>query len=72
MGNIYKVVSRVSREVLKEKFGTEHKFFQKRTADCYIQNQFYSYIDNEAYRIFLLTELKQTYQKGEIFKSEES
>ena len=59
MGNIYKVIN---GEISKEKYRSKHKFFQKRATDCYIQNQFYNYIDNEENRSFF-TELKQTYEK---------
>ena len=59
MGNIYKVIN---GEISKEKYRSKHKFFQKRATDCYIQNQFYSCIDNEENRSFF-TELKQTYEK---------
>ena len=59
MGNMYKVIS---GEISKEKYRSKHKFFQKRATDCYIQNQFYNYIDNEDNRSFF-TELKQTYEK---------
>ena len=60
MGDIYKVIS---GEISKEKYHSKHNFSQKRATDCYIQNQFYSYIENEDSRSFF-TELKQTYEKG--------
>ena len=59
MGNIYKLIS---GKITKEKYRSKHKFFQKRAIDCYIQNQFYNYIDNEDNRNFF-TELTQTYEK---------
>ena len=59
MGNIYKVIN---GEISKGKYRSKDKFFQKRATDCYIQNQFYNYIDNEENRSFF-TELKQTYEK---------
>ena len=46
----------------KEKCRSKHKFFHKQATDCYIQNLFYNYIDNEDNRSFF-TELKQTYEK---------
>ena len=59
MGNIYKVIN---REISKETYRSRHKFFQKRAIDCYTQNQFYNYIDNEENRSFF-TKLKQTCEK---------
>ena len=44
MEKIYKVIS---WEILKEKYWSKHFFSQKRASDCYMQNQFYNYIDNE-------------------------
>ena len=52
----------INGEISKEKYRSKHKFFQKRATDCYIQNQFYNYIDNEDNRSFF-TELKQAYEK---------
>ena len=59
MGNIYKVIS---GEVSQEKYWSKNTFFQKRASDCYIQNQFYNYIEIEDHRSFF-TVLKQTYEK---------
>ena len=60
MRNIYKVIN---DKISKEKYRSKHKFFQKQATDCYIQNQFYNYIDNEENRSLFFTELKQTYEK---------
>ena len=59
MGNVYKVIS---GEISKEKYRSKHEFFQKRATNCYIQNQFYNYTDNEDNRSFF-TEFKQTKRK---------
>ena len=59
MGNVYKVIS---GEISKEQYRSRHEFFQKRATDCYIQNQFYNYTDNDDNRNFF-TEMKRTYEK---------
>ena len=59
MENIYKVIN---REIPKEKYQSKHKFFQKQATDCYLQNQFYNYINNEENRSFF-SKLKQTYEE---------
>ena len=61
MGNIYKVIT---GEISKEKYQSKHFFFQKQGTNCYIQNQFYNYIDNEDNRSFF-TKLKQTSERNE-------
>ena len=57
--NIYKVRS---GEIPKEKYKSKHKFFQKRVTDCYIQNQFYNYLDDENNKCFF-TKIKQKHEK---------
>ena len=64
-GKIYKVIR---GEISKEKYWSKHIFFQKQATDCYIQNQFYNYVDNEDNRSFF-TELNQTFENDRYLNS---
>ena len=59
MENIYKGIR---GKISKEKCLSKHRFFQNQATDCYIQSQFYNYVDNKDNRSFF-TQLKQTYDK---------
>ena len=62
LGNLKDNIFKVLRgEISKENYRSKHNFFQKRLRDCYIQNQFYNYVDNNENTSFF-TKLKQTYE----------